>query len=123
MKLKLIAPEYLEQEAVCQWLTASKINHFAVPNANAMSSLSRDMAVAVMGKLKKSGLKKGVPDLVIFMNKIVFIEMKKTKGGKVSKEQMDWINYINTLPYAKAFICCGAVEAIDTIKKIKKGEI
>lgn len=49
------------------------------------------------GKLKAQGAKKGVPDVLIFTppplgNYVgAAIELKRTKGGKVSEEQRKWL--------------------------------
>jgi hypothetical protein len=46
-----------------------------------------------MMRNKREGVKKGIPDyLIIFKNhKILFLEIKRVKGGNVSPEQKDWI--------------------------------
>ena len=64
-------------------------------------------------KAKKSGLRTGVPDLVVFVpNKgTVYIEMKRVKGGIVSPEQKEWIAFLNTIPATQAFVAKGAEEA------------
>lgn len=42
---------------------------------------------------KREGVKSGIPDyLIVFKNKkILFLEMKRQKGGTVSVEQKDWL--------------------------------
>lgn len=66
---------------------------------------------------KKEGVKKGVPDLVVFLpNKILFVEMKRQKGSATSLEQKEWCEHLNTYPYIEAVICKGAVEAIEVTK-------
>lgn len=59
---------------------------FAIPNGG-----FRNKAVAV--KLKAEGVKKGVPDLFI-PEWNLWVEMKRTKGGRLSPEQKDWIKYL-----------------------------
>ena len=74
------------------------------------------------------GVTKGIPDYMILIeregsilsgpknNLLLFIEMKKSKGGKVSPEQADWINGLNKVYGIVAMVCQGfdqAKEAID----------
>ena len=130
----MIPTEFQEQEALCQYLDLKKIRYFSIPNEMGLSMLNRYVAIRMGAKLKKIGKKRGVPDLAVFLpNKILFIEMKRTKGSTISKEQKEWINYLNTeLSYAGASICKGWQEAksyiedeikIENIKKVKKGDL
>lgn len=114
----MIPLEHDEQVVFCMYLDVKGIKYHAIPNANALSVLNKNMAVRVMAKLKKEGLKKGVPDIVVFLPSIIlYVEMKRIKGGTVSKEQREWIEFINTLPYAKARVCRGAKEAIEFVEE------
>ena len=59
---------------------------FAIPNGGIRN-------IVVAQKLKAEGVRSGVPDL--FVPKwSLWIEMKRQKGGSVSKEQKDWIKYL-----------------------------
>lgn len=55
-----------------------------------------------MGKLKKSGLKTGVPDIFIARAERgfhgAFLEFK-TKTGRVSPEQLDWLSRLSLAGY------------------------
>ena len=62
-------------------------------------------AISVAKKLKAEGVKRGVPDLFIPELKL-WVEMKKVKGGSTSKEQKEWILYLNDCGY-KAVVCKG----------------
>jgi len=65
-----------------------------------------------------SGLRRGLPDLLIIVNdRLVFVEMKRTKGGVVSKEQKEWIEVLNNIGIP-AQVCRGATAAINFIKEI-----
>lgn len=113
----LIPTEASEQATFIHWLRAKQIPYCATANANTMSFTNRDIAVKVMAKQKAQGLSPGFFDLIIFLPKeIVFIEMKRTKGGVVSEDQLDWLERYQSYPYCKAFICYGADCAIETIK-------
>lgn len=69
---------------------------------------------------QRLGVVKGLPDLVVIihekyrkdmMPKLILIEMKRQKGGVVSKEQQDWINTLNRCTGVAAMICRGFEEA------------
>ena len=67
---------------------------------------------------KRLGVKKGFPDISVYLSdKVLFIELKRAvkSKSKVSKEQEQWIEFLNSLPYAKAKICYGADDAIKFI--------
>jgi hypothetical protein len=70
--------------------------------------------------LKKAGMKKGFPDFIIFDSppiqtniklKGAVIELKRLAGGKLSKEQEDWINFFDNNNWAAA-VAEGMDEAI-----------
>jgi hypothetical protein len=46
----------------------------------------------------------------------LFIEMKRTKGGRTSEEQREWIAELNKAGY-RAVVCKGWEEARDEIMK------
>jgi VRR-NUC domain len=57
------------------------------------------------------GLRGGLPDLFIIVNKSAFfIEMKRKTGGVVSEKQKKWIEAINQTNI-KAYVCEGFDEA------------
>lgn len=78
-----------EQRALCDWLDKKQIIYCAVPNGG-----KRNMVEATM--MKKSGVKAGVPDLLIFTPppmieaRGVAIEMK-SKTGRLSPAQGEWL--------------------------------
>jgi hypothetical protein len=80
--------EHEEQCLFIQWFEMQfpKIRIFAVPNGGA-----RHIVAAT--KLKREGVKSGVPDLYIAKWKL-WIEMKIAKGGTLSATQKDWIDYL-----------------------------
>lgn len=55
---KLCPSEEREQAVVCRWLDINGIQYFAVPNGGARSK-------ATAGKLKATGVKPGIPDIII----------------------------------------------------------
>ncbi len=48
-------------------------------------------------KNKMSGVRPGVPDMLIILpnKKLLFIEMKRSVGGRTSPEQIKWIQELN----------------------------
>lgn len=65
---------------------------------------------------QRVGVRAGCPDYVIVLkNKVVFVEMKRVKGGTVSKEQADWILAINAAGgYAR--VCKGCDDAMNYVE-------
>lgn len=99
-----IPTEHQEQVNFVNWMECNYPEHrlFAIPNGD-----KRHLSVAK--RLKAEGVRPGVPDL--FMPSLfLFIEMKRIKGSSTSKEQKEWIKYLNENNYT-AVICKGAEEA------------
>lgn len=105
----MIPTESQEQIAFVEWMRYQYPQHkvFAIPNGGV-----RNIVTAT--RLKKEGVCAGVPDLQIPSLRI-WIEMKRVKGGTVSSEQKDWLEYLEKVGYS-CFVCKGAQAAIDAIK-------
>jgi hypothetical protein len=105
------------QSAVVQYCDIKKIPIFAIPNAQKLSFLDRKKAAISMTKLKKTGLKAGVPDLFIPIPSGkyhgMFIELKTSKG-KLTSEQKEWIGKLSSNGYFA--ICCYSID--DALKQI-----
>lgn len=92
-KIEKIRSESIEQIMLMQWCkrnakTIPQLDKiFAIPNGGLRNK-------STAAKLKLEGVKKGVPDLFLAVpNKYfhgLFIEMKRIKGGVLSKEQKIW---------------------------------
>ncbi|MNZ64359.1 VRR-NUC domain protein [compost metagenome] len=84
----------------------------AVPNGG-----HRNKATA--GRLKASGVRAGVPDLQLLTPRHGFagliIELKREKGGALTKEQADWLDWLNAQGFM-AVTCKGFDAAQKTIK-------
>ena len=117
--------EYDECLAFSEWLKLNKIPHHHI--ANESQSGNRN-AVIRGAKLKRMGQSRGYWDYDVYIPvkgvigetdcyELVKIEMKRKKGGAVSKEQKEW-----QIIYEKAGIQCkichGADEAIAFIKNL-----
>lgn len=78
--------EHIEQVTFVNWFRSTFTDSliFAIPNGELR-------AISVANRLKAEGVTSGIPDLCcIFPNGIiVWVEMKKAKGGTVSKEQKE----------------------------------
>jgi hypothetical protein len=90
--------EHQEQKNFVKWfeLQYPKIKLFAIPNGG-----NRNVVTATM--LKAEGVRKGVPDIFIPEWRL-WLEFKRVKGGKVSLEQQDWIDYLNGCGYTAVVV-------------------
>lgn len=91
---------------------------YHVPNGG-----SRGTAEA--GRFKAMGVKSGVPDVALDIPRGGFhglrVEMKRTKGGKLSDAQREWIDHYNAIGY-RAVVCHGWQEAAKAIEEYLKRE-
>lgn len=99
-----IPTEHEEQRQLVMWFrqTHSPVRIFAIPNGGLRSK-------SAAAKLKVEGVSAGVPDLFIPAFKL-WIEMKRIKGGRLSPDQKDWLEYLKNNGYT-CFVCNGADEA------------
>lgn len=85
---------------------------FAIPNGG-------ERNVIVASRLKAEGVRSGVPDLFLACSHNgyngLFIEMKKTKGGRVSDNQKSFIELLKERGYAIT-VCHGWAEARSAIE-------
>ena len=125
MKIKQYIPtEQEEQELLVEWLEYKKIKFSALP----LDTYTEHWAVR--NKNKRIGVRPGVPDLMIIipanfkkvfpdtLPKLVFIEMKRTKGGVLSDNQLDWLVELGQCYGVIAFSAKGFEEARKAIEKM-----
>ena len=124
---KEIPDEKWEQETLVQWLRLKKIFHWANVNENQGSFTNRKVAMIQEMKSRKAGKLKGVSDITVMLpNKILYLELKRrpktlrsgklsTSHTKTSPEQLDFIDKVNTYPYAVGKVCHGWEEGRDFI--------
>lgn len=62
-------------------------------------------------RLKREGLKRGVPDVLIFAPVQIAIELKRVKGGVATPEQTEWLARLSESGW-KSFLAHGADSAI-----------
>jgi hypothetical protein len=111
----LVPTEHQEQVKLIQWCNAH-------PVADCIFSSQAGVrtTIGTANKAKAEGMRKGVPDLFLpvpaggFHG--LFIELKRVKNAKPSKEQQDWIEFLNKQGYF-AIVCYGADEAIAVIQR------
>lgn len=112
-----VPTESEEQQAVMEWAEAASGRWpelcllYHIPNEG-----QRSMATG--GRLRAEGLKSGVPDLCLPSAHGeyhgLYIEMKRTKGSKVTPEQKEWMAALEVEGY-KTALCKGADAAIEII--------
>ena len=102
-----------EQIALMRWAALATPVHpelrllFHIPNGG-----SRHKAEA--GRFRAMGVKPGVPDLFLPVPAGgyhgLFVELKRTKGGRVSPEQREWMDALRERGYCAA-LCRGWEDA------------
>ena len=108
-----IPTEHEEQRELVRWFrqTWPGVRIFAIPNGGARSK-------ATAGRLKAEGVSPGVPDLFIPAWGL-WVEMKRQKGGALSADQKDWIEYLTICGY-RCIVAKGADDAMTQIRAIMK---
>lgn len=115
--------ERVEQARFVDWLEAQGLLFSATAQSTYTTSWNQK-------RLNHStGLRKGVPDILVIIPieraidgvaRLIFVEMKRVKGGVVSKEQKEWVQALRSINSNQigAFVARGADEAIDAISRI-----
>ena len=108
-----VQSEFMEQAALVMWFRRAYPDTliFAIPNGGAR-------AKATAAKLKVEGVVAGIPDLFVPAWNL-WIEMKRTKGGKLSPEQKAMIDYLQSVGYY-AIVGLGADDARRKISEFIK---
>ena len=116
-----IPTEWQEQVKLCTWLDRNHIRYFAIPNGGKRNLLEA-------AKLKRSGVKAGVPDIFLPIPSYhtsglktkwrhgLWIELKRVSAGIVSTAQKEWIDYLNQQGYV-AVVAYGALEAMQIVRE------
>lgn len=89
--------EHASQVALVQWFRWQYpgVRIFAVPNAGRRSP-------AAANWFRAEGMSRGVPDLWIPAWRVA-IEMKRSKGGRITAEQHDWAKYLSDIGWTHIF--------------------
>lgn len=85
--------EHVEQVSLVNWFRSTYPNDliFAIPNGGLRN-------IAVARKLQAEGVTPGIPDLFVPAWRL-WIEMKRAKGGRLSDEQKEIIQYLESCGY------------------------
>lgn len=119
-----IPSEYQEQAAVIEWWSAYAPTKgidvrllMSIPNGSFLAGDAQKRGIQ-MRRLKATGLRVGVPDLLLAVTRPYFsglwMEMKR-RDGKPSPDQVEMIDLLRRQDY-NAVICLGANEAIRAIR-------
>jgi hypothetical protein len=101
--------EDYECQVFVRWLDSKKLKFSHLP-------LETPCTAIQSARLKKMGVRKGVPDyLIVVGSKLVFVEMKKV-GGRVSPEQVAWLKTLATVGGVYTYVCYGAEDAIARVE-------
>lgn len=115
--------EHVEQVKVFDWARLYESKYKCLKYLNSSQNGVRITNIRGAVRAKKAGMRAGFPDIFLpYPTQLyagLFIELKRPiiKGQSkpvVSKEQKEWIEYLNSVGY-KAVVCYGANEAIQTI--------
>ena len=118
MNKTFISTESEEQQALFQW---ARLNEKNCPELRLMYHIPngglRNKSVAV--RLTAEGVRRGVPDICLPVARSgyhgMYIELKRRKGGIVSKEQTEWLELLAAQNYL-SLVCYGWDEAREAIK-------
>lgn len=112
-----VPSESVEQQHLFLWARMMSGAHpelqlmYKIPNDGRRTRVNGAHMVA-------EGLKKGVPDICLPVARGghhgLYIELKRERGGKVSQEQIAWIEALKNEGYVAA-VCRGCDEAISLI--------
>lgn len=105
-----IPSEREEQTALVAWLLKEypDLVFFSVPNEGKRTDFMKF-------HMKQTGLLSGVPDLILLFDVPLFVEMKRTKGGSLSDNQKQVIEWIRAAGYT-VVVCRGFAEAKEQIQ-------
>lgn len=107
-----VPTEYDECVVFHRYLELKHIKHTHIGNESQMGGRA---GVIRGAKLKAIGQSKGFPDyLVLVNNRLIAIEMKRQKGGRLSKEQKEWLEALRACGI-QSFSAQGAEQAIDIV--------
>lgn len=112
--------EKIEQINFCDYCRAKNIDVVSTQNGFKMPKNSFNW-VGYANTLKKMGMSKGFPDLIVLAknksqtHEVLFIEMKRIKGSTVQPEQKEWIEKLDNMDYCVgiAYGCDSAIRILD----------
>jgi len=109
----MMLSEHDEAVVFAQYLQLKGYKFAHIPNETYTTSWNQKR------KNKMEGVSSGVPDyLICVKGQLIFIELKRVKGGRVSDNQKGWLEALNDCKSVNALVANGADEAIQIIEKI-----
>lgn len=118
------ATEAAEQTALFEWAELEKARYpelalmFHIPNEGKRSA-------ATGAQMRAQGMKRGVPDICLPVPVGTFhglyIEMKRTRGGIATEDQLFWLDALMGQGYFTA-LCRGWADAARVIKNYLRGD-
>jgi hypothetical protein len=115
MRGAYIPTEDQDSIALVRWMDLHRLRFSHVPQ----ETYTKHWGVKM--KNKQKGVRKGVPDYIIFPRpgRLLFIEMKR-KGrdrnlSDIKPEQTEWIEALNGVPGVRALVCFGYDAAVAAI--------
>lgn len=119
-----VPTESVEQQRLMMWAEMAKGAHpelgmlYHIPNEGKRSRKTG-------ARMRAEGLKKGVPDFCLPVARRgkhgLYIELKRTKGGRLSEAQSEWLDRLMVEDYGVA-VCYGWEDAARVIKSYLGGE-
>ena len=116
--------ESVEQQTLIKWARLARGKY---PELDMLYHITNEgkRSVVTGARLKSECLKPGVPDLCLAVARGgahgLYIEMKRTKGGRVTPQQAAWLEKLAHEGYATA-ICRGWEQARDVIERYLANE-
>lgn len=112
MTTKLVPTEEQDQRMLVEYLELKGIKFTHIPNSTYTKSWK------VKNRNKYMGVRPGFPDLVMVIhNRLIFMELKRAKRGRLSKEQEEWIAALLLCGQA-VYTCFGFDEAKATVDRL-----
>lgn len=99
--------ESQEMQALAQYLDAKGYLWCHVPNEGRRSPRNG-------ARLKREGVKRGVPDVLVFAPRQLAIELKRVKGKPATDEQTAWLYQLSKAGW-KTFVANGSEAAIEFV--------
>ena len=91
-----IPTENVEQTKLATWMTNRGIKYYAIPNGGYRRPTEAR-------RLKAEGVQSGVPDICVPIPSGqyhgLYLEIKRTKGGKLSENQIYWLAFLREKNY------------------------
>lgn len=111
--------EYQEQVKLAEYLDMKGYVWCHVPNGGNRNAVTG-------AKLKRQGVKPGVPDVLIFdspdiNHRGIAIELKRKKGGRVRETQLEWLKDLSDRGWISK-VTYGADEAIEFLEGLEAGK-